>query len=156
MEGDTYLVVISSQAQPASEFFEKGNVEAVQCLAAYEISPADGGVFMRVVSHPNPHVYSLLNKMGFLWHRYSEEMLGEWAAQLSTAAQQLANKRKQGSGATVLIDEGALTLLQPIPPGRNNSISLQYLLYSTSLLDDFAQLDIPAQLNSSAEFENCS
>lgn len=156
MANRTYLLVLSSQDHASSPHFESDSIEAAQCLAAYEVSPATGGgSLLRVIQQPNPNIYKLIGHLAFLWSTISQRMLGQWAEDLIAEAQRLATERRQQHGFPV--DGDVLALLAPAPPERNASISLQVALNSSDgFLQAFAQLDIPAQLNITDDFVKCA
>jgi len=138
-----------------------GDYEAVQCLAAYEISLAKGSVsqdssLLRMISHPNPNLYSVVDKISYLWNSESEKMLGEWGRALIAEAKEQASQRTQGHAFTV--DKDALALLAPVPPTRNGSISLQSVLEAGNRTrEEIRYLDIPAALNvSNGSFQECA
>jgi hypothetical protein len=160
-EDRSFLLALSSQATASSPNFDSSHARAAQCLAAYEVSPvAEGGVLVHMVSHPNPNLPSFVGKISVLWSSLSEQMLGQFASDLTTAAQNLADQRARKG--TLLVDRGVLGLLQQAPPGSNASISIDSVLNAGAKdwRRTFEQLDIPSALNSSScppkAFEKCA
>jgi hypothetical protein len=152
VENGTYLIVLSSQTNQSTTFFNPTSVEAVQCLAAYEITQKDGHAFLRTISHVNPHAPGPIGDVTWFWEWFGPKMLGEWASELSAKAQQVAGDRKLGH--PIAIDEGVLALLDPTAPVGYSNISVKTVLESQkNWRHEFAHLDIPAQLNASIPIE---
>jgi hypothetical protein len=161
-ENRSYLVALSSQGTHSAPKFENGDVEAAQCLAAYEISPAgDSGVHFHMVTHTNPNGNFLLQKIGFeLWETQGRGMLIKFANELTAAAQKLAQDVTQGHPLT--LDDGVLALLNPTLPSANSTVSLENVASASGhkFYQQFGALDVPGALNSSScppnKFQQCA
>jgi hypothetical protein len=154
LENGSYLVMLSSMSRAPTEKFDSGDVEAQQCLAAYEVSPSPSGSRIHMTSHLNPNVWGILTRIGPLWNRVSADLIVSFAEGLSKEAKRIAAERQRQRQGRLNppADGGALQLLVPVPPARNASLSVRGVLESEpkTWLRQFAHLDVPQALNTSS------
>lgn len=149
LSNHTYLLALTSADESMTPPFTNNAVQAAQCLAAYEASPAPaGGTRVRMTQHVNPNV-GFWAKLDFMWQSTGEHMVADFAAALSKEAQRLSEQR---GGAMPTIDGGALELLATPAPGRNLTLPVADViaLSGTDFLRGFVSLDLPGVLDASS------
>jgi len=149
LQNGTYQIALTStkDGQQNSPKFFSNSQEAWQCLAAYELTPhPDGGTLVRMTSNFNVNA-GILSPLA---KGVSESMLVEFAEALVAAAEQYSHNHQSSRGP--MVDPGALQLLVPNPPDRNQSVTIKEVLHAKEgeWLTVFAQLDVPQVLNTTA------
>mmetsp|Transcript_54136 Transcript_54136/g.116917 ORF Transcript_54136/g.116917 Transcript_54136/m.116917 type:complete len:549 (-) Transcript_54136:227-1873(-) len=143
---DEYLLSLSS-AQVSSKAFDGSGGEATECLAAFRISAGTNGSRVHMISHLNPKAWCL---RFVSWDKISADRLTRFAGALSAQAKSLANLRRNDTGLEV--DDGALNLLSPEPPDRNESVTLAEAAHAPGNVSEsreFLDLSVPWVLNHS-------
>merc|ERR1712216_47525 len=154
LANDTYLLAFSSQDHPSSPKFDSNSVQGAQCMAAFQIAPAEsGGVQVQMSTHPNPNLAGIITGWSWLWKSASENMLADYVVDLRKEAQRRADLRQQGKlMGQGLVDGGVLALLSPAPPGQKFNVSfspgtLVRILEQRNFIEQFAKLDLTQALN---------
>jgi len=142
LENGSYVVVVSSMSAASSSKFDSSNVEAHQCLAAFEISPNSmNGSRVLMISHLNPNAW-WLTRIPKLWD--AEDGVVNFAKALGEQASQWAQHGWRP-------DSDALRLLVPTPSDRNASLRIRDVLVADSKTWEqlFIGVDIPQVLDMS-------
>jgi hypothetical protein len=142
-------MIALASAAAGSKPFDSRDVTAEVCRSGYQVglNPSGNGTLVRMSTHLNAHLF-----LPFLWGSVEEsavldhaEALIEEALQIS---QQIAGRKLQQ------LDGGILAMLSTPPVGANETFTIEEVLAKAQAgkewIPDFASLNIPAQLNTSA------
>jgi len=143
-----YVVALASAAA-SSKPFDSHDVTADVCRSGYQVglNPSGTGTLVRMSTHLNAHLF-----LPFLWGSVEEGAVLDHAEALIEEALRISKERVAGNLQE--LDGGILAMLSTPPVGANETITVEGILAKVrdgeEWVPDFALLNVPAALNTSA------